>query len=391
MEILTIDGGLMEGGGQVVRNAVAFSCLLKKPIKIENIRAKREKPGLKPQHVSGLKLMGEIFQANVIGDEIGSNQIFFEPREVAEKKTFIADTKTAGSITLLIQVSLPPLFLSAPASMKAFALPPEAVKLILRGGTSVDAAPPIDYLIEVFRPIVQREFGLDFQVEIISRGYYPKGGGEVMVRVEPLVKKTLTPINMIERGDIVSIIGRVTIANVSKQVATKIIAGATKILNNANFKGDSGTTIKPQIEIKSEKIIRGKGFELVLWLVTSTGCILGGHAISDRGSTPEQVGENAAEELIRNWKRGGCVDEYLEDQLIIFMTLAKGKSQLLTGSPTLHTRTAIHYAQLISGVQFEVRKITDSQHGEEDFNNVEDINDAFTTYLIECEGLGLMS
>ncbi|CAG8564722.1 11504_t:CDS:10 [Ambispora leptoticha] len=400
-EILTIDGSLMEGGGQVLRNVVAFSCIMKKPLKIENIRASRDKPGLRPQHVTGLRLLRDIYHAKLSGDEVGSNTIIFEPNNIAvEKTTFLADAKTAGSITLMIQISLPPLIFLALPPKSAFSPPPPAVNIILKGGTSGKAAPTIDFVIEVFKPIVERHFGLAFDVNIIGRGYYPKGGGEVILRVQPLVGKALTPITLLERGHLVSIKGRATIANSANQVAQKMIRSATRILNEANLKGeDNITQINPRIEINYEKIASGKGFEIILWAETSTGCILAGSGVYDRDAnfkldlSPEQLGENAAKELISNLRQGGCVDENLQDQLIIFMALARGKSQLLIGEPTLHTRTAIHYAQIMTGVRFEVSKFSNNDNSTAVSSNIieQGQEDSHELYLIECEGIGLVA
>ncbi|CAG8665421.1 5277_t:CDS:2, partial [Racocetra persica] len=157
-EFITLDGSLLEGGGQ----------------------------GLKPQHLSGLQLIRDIFNADLQGDKIGSQEILFHPHDADQSKTFICDIKTAGSISLLIQIALPPLIFSASPRKSKLSLPPRAQKAILKGGTNVDLAPPIDFLIEVFRPIVQREFGFNFSINVIGRGYYPQGGGEVILNVDPL-------------------------------------------------------------------------------------------------------------------------------------------------------------------------------------------------------------
>mmetsp|Transcript_14923 Transcript_14923/g.16999 ORF Transcript_14923/g.16999 Transcript_14923/m.16999 type:complete len:114 (-) Transcript_14923:11-352(-) len=55
---------------------------------------------------------------------------------------------------------------------------------------------------------------------------------------------------------------------------------------------------------------------------------------------------------------GGCVDEYLQDQLILYMTLAEGVSEIVTNSLTPHTRTAIWLAsQMVPSVRFEIKKL----------------------------------
>ncbi|RHZ58167.1 hypothetical protein Glove_375g97 [Diversispora epigaea] len=351
-EIFTLDGSLLEGGGQVVRICVAYSCMLKRKIRIINIRANRDKPGLKPQHVCGLQLLRDIFQSELQGDEIGSKEILFHPNhEIKEEelKTFIADTKTAGSISLLIQISLPPLLFSAPSPKSYLALPPRARKVILKGGTAVESAPPIDFFIEVFRPIVLREFGINFDVNITRRGYWPQGGGDVMLRVDPIVGRALNPLKIIDRGTFISIKGRVNLSNMAKQVADKMISGAIQTISGAML--TEINKIKPKIEVNIEKAIT-KGSDILLWAETSTGCIISGHSIFKKRQPPEEVGKLAADELLNNIRHGGCVDEYLQDQLIIFMSLAEGKSQLVTGPITTHTITAIHFVEKMSGIKF---------------------------------------
>ncbi|CAG8789204.1 24991_t:CDS:10, partial [Gigaspora margarita] len=348
-EFITLDGSLLEGGGQ----------------------------GLKPQHLSGLQLIRDIFKAELQGDKIGSKEILFHPSDVDQNKTFICDTKTAGSIALLIQIALPPLLFSAPPQKSKLPLPPRTQKAILKGGTNVSMAPPIDFLIEVFKPIVQREFGFNFDINVIGRGYYPQGGGEVILSVDPLVNQALKPLNMIDRGKIINIKGRVTIANSPKDVATKIISGVSQALSNASL--PELNNIKPDIEINIEKITFGKE--------TSSGCIISGSAVSNRGQSPVDVGKIAAEVLLRNIKHGGCVDEHLQDQLIIFMAIAEGKSQIITGPITLHTRTAIHFAEIMSSAKFNITKLESSESQQRVQEHSECLDDEYNVglHMIECE------
>ncbi|GBC08402.1 hypothetical protein RclHR1_08090006 [Rhizophagus clarus] len=392
---LILDAGILEGGGQVIRNCIGLSCLLNKPVKLLNVRANRKDPGLKPQHSSGLKLMQNIFQAELQGGNVGSQEIYFKPNEVNANDTFIADTRTAGSITLMIQISLPALLFSAPPPKKKLFLPPRSKKVILKGGTTVIASPPIDFLREVFKPIVEREFGLHFDINIIGRGYYPQGKGEVVLLVDPIVERTLKSLNLVERGTIIKVRGRVTIAarDTSKQelyiIGERMATAAFKVLTEAALPELEKIQFDiKNIEINLEKIKTGNGSEILLWAETSTGCIISGNDISNQKETPEEVGKNAAEKLIQNIKHGGCVDEHLQDQLIIFMALAEGKSKLVTGPITLHTRTAIHFVEAMSDAKYHIEKLDSSKS----LVNMLDIDTPDWDegmYLIECEGIGL--
>lgn len=157
-----IDGSYLEGGGQILRISTALSVILNKPIKVVRIRAGRKDGGLKPQHLTGIELLARISHAKLHGAEIRSTQIEFEPK-LLESGEFQADTKTAGSICLMMQNSIPCLIFAK-----------EVCKLHLRGGTNASHSPPIDYFQLVFVPMA-RKFGMNIDIELKRRGFYPKG------------------------------------------------------------------------------------------------------------------------------------------------------------------------------------------------------------------------
>jgi RNA 3'-terminal phosphate cyclase (ATP) len=161
-EILELDGSYLEGGGQILRITTALSVLFKKPIRITNIRAGRKNGGLKAQHLTGVELLANISKANLTGACLNSTEITFVP-DVINSGRYMADTKTAGSICLLIQNSLPVLIFAS-----------ETCELDLRGGTNAENAPQIDYFQSVFAPIAAK-FGIDVNLQILRRGYYPRG------------------------------------------------------------------------------------------------------------------------------------------------------------------------------------------------------------------------
>uniref|UniRef100_A0A8C2AUV9 RNA 3'-terminal phosphate cyclase n=1 Tax=Cyprinus carpio TaxID=7962 RepID=A0A8C2AUV9_CYPCA len=185
-----MDGSVMEGGGQILRVSAALSCIQGASIKINKIRAGRSTPGLRPQHLSGLELVRDMCSGNLEGATVGSTEITHTPGKI-KGGNHIADTHTAGSVGLLMQISLPcALFAQGPS------------ELCLKGGTNAEMAPQIDYTLKVFKPIAER-FGVQFVCDLKMRGYYPKGGGEVVLKVNPV--KELSPINLTERGNITKI------------------------------------------------------------------------------------------------------------------------------------------------------------------------------------------
>ncbi|NXN99905.1 RTCA cyclase, partial [Rhinopomastus cyanomelas] len=356
-DCVEIDGGIMEGGGQILRVATALGCVLGQPVRVRQIRAGRSQPGLRPQHLSGLETVRDLCEGKLEGGEIGSTEITLTPGKI-KGGTHLADTKTAGSVCLLMQVAMPcALFAASPT------------ELILKGGTNAEMAPQIDYTVMVFKPIVEK-FNFTFNCDIKKRGYYPKGGGEVIVQMSPV--KELSPINLTERGAVTKIYGRAFVAGALPiKVAKDMSAAAVRSIRKEIR--DLYINIQPVREPDDQACGTGSG--IIIVAETSTGCLLAGSSLGKRGKNPDKVGIEAAEILLKNLKHGGTVDDCLQDQLIIFMALAKGVSRVTSGPVTLHTQTAIHFAEKITGSKFTLEKLDNDPHKE--------------TYLIECQGMGM--
>lgn len=354
--LMEIDGSIKEGGGQILRVATALSCLLRKPIKIFNIRAGRDRPGLRPQHLTGLQLVNSLCQGQLDDAKVESTAVTFRPGQI-KSGNFSADTKTAGSVCLLMQVSLPCLlFANGPA------------EVVLKGGTNAEFAPQIDYFDQVFQPMVKC-MGVKYKCDVRKRGYYPKGGGVVHFSVSPL-QCHLQPIVLLDRGHVIRITGAAFVAGVlPKKMAHSMAQAATRLLKKEHRA--IPVDISAYQESRDDAVGNGSGINIVA--ETSTGCRLASSALGRRGVDAERVGEGAAEQLLSNLRHGGCVDEHLQDQLVVFMALAKGKSQVKTGPITLHTETAIAVTELM--LEGKVKFVVIKCEGE--------------TNLIECEGIGL--
>ncbi|KAH0618374.1 hypothetical protein JD844_017511 [Phrynosoma platyrhinos] len=316
-----IDGGIMEGGGQILRVSTALSCLLGTPLRVRNIRAGRSQPGLRPQHLSGLEMVRDLCDGKMEGGEIGSTEITFTPGKI----------KAAPS------------------------------ELHLKGGTNAEMAPQIDYTVMVFKPIAEK-FNLTLDCIIKRRGYYPKGGGEVTVRMSPV--KQLSPITLTDRGTVTKIHGRAFVAGALPIKIAKDMASAAVRCIRKEIR-DLYVNIQAVREPDNEAF--GTGTGIIIVAETSTGC-----------KSADSVGTEAAEMLLGNLQHGGAVDDYLQDQLIIFMALADGISRVKTGPITLHTETAIHFAEQLTKAKFTVTKSEDDGSSKD-------------AYIIECQGIGLLN
>ncbi|RZC42207.1 RNA 3'-terminal phosphate cyclase [Asbolus verrucosus] len=325
-----IDGSILEGGGQILRIALTLSVIKRIPIRIINIRAGRSKPGLMEQHLKGIELLRDLSNARIKGASLGSTEVEFWPDKVAGGN-YEARVKTAGSISLLLQAALPcALFADSRVTLRLF------------GGTNAEMAPQIDYTTEVFRPILEK-FGGSFDFDLIRRGYFPKGGGEVVINIEPIFK--LDPVNMTKRGYITSVFG------------WSFVAGTLPIKLSHLMADSAVHTLKQfhsNIKIERYKEDRNMAPDncsgVILVAETSTGCILGGSALGKRNESAEETGKRAAQELAKAIEEGACVDGHTQDQLIVFMALAQGRSSVKVGEITMHTKTAIFVAEKMTDV-----------------------------------------
>ncbi|KAJ7470403.1 RNA 3'-terminal phosphate cyclase domain-containing protein [Mycena latifolia] len=349
MNTALIDGSILEGGGQILRNSVALAALLGKPLSIHKIRNGRKPPGLKNQHRTGIELAAEIASARVTGATNGSCELDFVPGRIAPGD-YAADPVTAGAATLLLQIALP-LLLFTPS--------PAPSTLTLKGGTNGTSAPQIDYIQHIFLPFATRHFGLNVQVETRKRGYFPRGGGEVHVTVSPGVDGAkLRSASVMERGAVTRIGGIAHIAGLPAHLGRTMADSAAKRLAEHGFGPDASVPVSVEIESKREKNENtiGAGSGIVLWAELEGGGVIGGSAVGRKGTDAITVGEEAANELIKGLEAGGCVDEWLEDQIIILMALAEGTSEVRCGKDglTLHTKTAIWVAEQLTDAKFDL-------------------------------------
>ncbi len=312
-EMIEIDGSYGEGGGQIVRTSLGLSGYSNKAFKVNNIRANRSNPGLSHQHVKCVEVMKEIMDADVRGNELRSKKLIFCPNKV-DKTDLEVDIGTAGSISLLIQCILP--IISKIDSN---------LRLEVKGGTDVKWSPPINYLEEITLFFLKK-MGLNCSLEIKKRGYYPKGQGKVVFEAKP---GSINKFSFKEKGELIGIEGISFSSNLPHHVAERQKNASIKALNELDE--------EINVSIERDPKATGKGSGVFLFAKT-TNSRLGGSSLGEPGKPAEEVGEEAAEKLLRSLKKNGCVDKYSCDQLIPFLGIAEG-SEISGGEITSHTKT----------------------------------------------------
>jgi len=335
--MLEIDGGQKSGSGTILRLSVALASILGEPLHIYNIRKKRSEPGLRPQHLESVLVAAKLCNADVRGAYVGSQDLWFEPKEIYGGE-ISAEIGTAGSIPMLIMTVLP---------ICIFAKQPVTLR-ISKGGTDVKNSPTINYLINVYLRLLRR-MGLNAQIDVKKYGYYPKGMGEVTVKVQPC--RDLKPIRLEEFGEIETI-GGVSVCTflADRRVAERQAKEAERLLQ---AKG-----LKSEIRIINDfSNPLQKGSSLVLWAETNKGSLLGSDSIGEIGKTSEAVAREAVGELINEIDSKATVDIHMADMLIPYVALAKGESVYLTRMVSDHLETNVWLVEEILGVKFQVEKI----------------------------------
>ncbi|ADV65567.1 RNA 3'-terminal phosphate cyclase [Desulfurococcus mucosus] len=329
MSILEIDGSIGEGGGQILRYALALSSLTLRPVRIYNIRAKRDNPGLRPQHLTAVEALRKVTGAEVEKAEVGSTEIVFKPTERRSGAMEI-DIGTAGSISLVLQALLPVLVFGERDS-----------RIRLKGGTNVPWSPPIDYISHVFLYNV-RHMGVEAKVSVARRGHYPKGGGVVDVEVRHL-KEPLKPVMIVKRGRITGFTIHSYCVKLPHHVAVRQLESARSTLARV-----FGEKIDGSIETypPDRDPHLGPGSGVLVYAEAEPGVRLGSDSLGEKGKPAEKVGEEAALRLIEELETGMAFDRHMGDMLIPYMFLARGVSRIGVSRITLHLLTAIEVGKL---------------------------------------------
>lgn len=313
--MLTIDGSYGEGGGQILRTALAFSAILGRPVELVKIRGGRKNPGLQPQHLACVRALAEIAGAEVQGAERGSPHLRFRPGPITGGSRRF-DVGTAGALSLVFQTILAPL---------ACATTPSS--LTMTGGTHVRWSPSAPYVSEVFLPITAR-MGVLASWQVQRAGFYPRGGGEVRAAVQPSMR--LAALDLSDRGKMLAIRGLSAIARLPRRIAERQAAHVRRRLAEAGY---------PAVEIEIQELDAAcPGDALFLWAEFERSRA-GFGALGERGKPAERVADEATDALLQFLAGDAATDSHLADQLAILMALAPGRSVLTTARVSQHLLT----------------------------------------------------
>ena len=330
MEFVEVDGSQGEGGGQILRTALAFAGIQSKPVKVTNIRAGRPIPGLKRQHVSAVEVLAEVFGGQVSGANEGSSEVRFIPGP-PRSGSLSFDMGTAASITLVLQAVVP-----------AVALAGSNLSIELVGGTDVPWSPTFDY----FHDVVRQAFGaigIKFEVSAIKRGYYPRGGGRVIASIDP--SKSVVPIDLLAEPSLsdVRILSRC--GGLPRHVAERQLKAASEVLTKSEIRTRESEVVAEQTESPGSS---------VMVYSTGLGFYLGSDAIGARGKRAEAVGSDAGNKFVAIADSGACLDSNLADMLLPLLSLAPGPSKVKIPEATTHLESGLRLARQFTSCAYSV-------------------------------------
>jgi RNA 3'-terminal phosphate cyclase (ATP) len=298
--VLELDGSRGEGGGQVLRTALSLALATRTPFRLANVRAGREKPGLRPQHLAALEAAAAVGDAVVEGAEVGSGLVTFTPRGL-RGGDHAFDVGTAGSAVLVLQTVLPPLLVGTQRS-----------RIVVQGGTHNPLAPPFEFLQKTYVPLIRR-MGPRVKVTLERAGFAPAGGGEIRAEVKPAAR--LEPLVLEERGEIERLVARALVAKLPLHVAARELGVVRKRL------GWPPSSLKVEVVPGS----RGPGNVLLLE-IRSQNVTEVVSSFGRPGLPAEAVADGAVAEALRYLGAGVAVGAHLADQLLLPLALAGGGS-----------------------------------------------------------------
>lgn len=333
-KFIDIDGAHGEGGGQLVRTAVAMAAVRGVPVRLHQVRARRRKPGLAAQHAAAVRAVAQLCDARCEGVEVGSGAFSFMPRRL-RGGDYLVDVGTAGGVSLVLQALLPVAIATG-----------ERVTVSLSGGTDVRAAPPIDYLRLVLLPLLAT-MGVSAELQVERRGYFPRGGGAVRLRLEPVA--WLRPLRVEQRGAVGRIEIHTHVAHLPTHIAQRMDAAAREAL-------PPGIPCESHLQQCPPELAASPGAAIVLRALGAHS-VLGAGAVAQRGVPAEHLGSAAGKALALDIESGATLDVHAADQMLVFQTLAAQPSVFRAARLSSHATTAMWLLEQLGAARFEVSTV----------------------------------
>lgn len=340
--LITLDGSHGEGGGQILRTALTLALLTGRSFRIVKIRANRDKPGLRPQHLKAVEAAASLAGAEVVGGTLGSRDLTFRPAPYTPRDLQI-DIGTAGATALVLQTLHLPLALRTE----------QPIRVTLTGGTFNVAAPSFPFLETTWRAHLA-QLGATLALAMPTAGFYPRGGGRLDAWIEPT---TLNALTLTERGPLRRIRGTAGVANLRPEIAQRM---------------------RDQAEARLAAHGLDAEIELVEWSSLGQGAAISlsatyGHdgipatfvGLGERGKPAEIVADEAVEELLAFHNAGrGAVDPHSADQLLIPLALAPGRSEYTVSAVTEHLLTNVATIRAFLDREIKVETEADDEGSE---------------------------
>jgi RNA 3'-terminal phosphate cyclase (ATP) len=334
--MILVDGAQKSGSGTIVRFTVGLATLLGEELRLTNIRAKREKPGLRPQHLKAVEALQQICRGTLEGGRAGSMEIRFKPGGKVKGGYYKWDIGTAGSTTLLAMTLLP-----------AACFATGATSFKIGGGLFQGFAPSAYHMQHVLFPLLSR-MGITARLSVIRPGYVPRGGGIIQVDVEP-VKGKIKPISLLRQGKVTSVEGIALSSHLKeRRVSERMAEKCNQVLVTSGYSA--------RIEIARDTSALQRGAALVIYARTDSGCIIGADRAGEPRRTSEDIGGSVARSLVEDLATGATVDRHLADQLILYAALAGGVSQYRIPGLTEHVETNLWLVESILGARTGVNQ-----------------------------------
>lgn len=338
--LIEIDGAEKSGSGTLVRFAAALCTLTGQALHMVNIRAKRDKPGLRPQHLKALTACASLCSGRLEGASVGSREITYYPGTTRHGGSFHWDIVTAGSATMLAFTILPPALFAGAQSLHT-----------IRGGLFQDFAPSAFHMQRVLLPLLA-QMGASARLEIVRPGYVPRGNGELSLSVEPM-HGPLRGLDKIRRGSIRKISGISLASHLERErVAERMAERCRTILAERGYRAE--------IAMVNDSDAVQKGAALLVWAETETGCLMGFDGAGKRGRRSEAIAEHVAGAFCEEFATDATFDRFAADQIILFAALAEGRSQYVIPRLTGHMESNLWLIRKIlgAGVGVQGNRIT---------------------------------